>query len=213
MTSTLLPAPVRAASFGGFVSAAAAAGQLVVQPRMGVADPVAMRAGLLATKSAIGTTAGTITVDSYTRVGALAAARAAYADGSPLNGYPLVAHPTDLTAAMLAGVRDETFPVQVRHGSAAPQRIIRALIAAGLDATEGGPVSYCLPYGRVPLRDAVHNWRHGCELLAVRETAHLETFGGCMLGQLCPPSLLIAISVLEALFFVQHGIRSVSLSY
>ncbi|MGO4426520.1 methylaspartate mutase, partial [Streptomyces sp. MCAF7] len=41
----------------------------------------------------------------------------------------------------------------------------------------------------------------------------LETFGGCMLGQLCPPGQLVAISVLEALFFVQHGIRSVSVSY
>lgn len=42
---------------------------------------------------------------------------------------------------------------------------------------------------------------------------HLETFGGCMLGQLCPPSQLVAISVLEALFFCRYGIRSVSLSY
>jgi methylaspartate mutase epsilon subunit len=206
-------APTRVGSFGGFVNAAAAAGKLVVQPRMGLADPAAMRAGLLATKTAAGTTAGTITVDSYTRVGALAAARAALADGSPLNGYPLVAHPADLTRDMLAGVRDETFPVQVRHGSAAPQRIIRALTAAGLDATEGGPVSYCLPYGRVPLRDSVANWRRGCELLAISDTAHLETFGGCLLGQLCPPSLLVAVSVLEALFFVRHGVRSVSLSY
>ena len=52
------------------------------------------------------------------------------------------------------------------------------------------------------------------ELVADRGgRAHLETFGGCLLGQLCPPSLLIATSVLEALFFVQHGLRSVSLSY
>ena len=52
------------------------------------------------------------------------------------------------------------------------------------------------------------------ELVADRGgRAHLETFGGCLLGQLCPPSLLVAISVLEALFFVQHGLRSVSLSY
>ena len=34
-----------------------------------------------------------------------------------------------------------------------------------------------------------------------------------MLGQLCPPGLLVAISVLEGLFFRQHGMRSVSLSY
>ena len=34
-----------------------------------------------------------------------------------------------------------------------------------------------------------------------------------MMGQLCPPSLLVAISVLEGLFFRQHGLRSISLSY
>jgi methylaspartate mutase epsilon subunit len=42
---------------------------------------------------------------------------------------------------------------------------------------------------------------------------HLESFGGCMLGQLCPPSLLIAISILEGLFFMHHGVRDLSLSY
>src|SRR5581483_6686062 len=97
------------------------------------------------------------------------------------------------------------------------ERIFGALIAAWLDATEGGPVSYCLPYSRMPLDASVQNWARACELLAgLRETGaepHLETFGGCMLGQLCPPSLLIAMSVLECLFFRQHGLRSVSLSY
>ena len=34
-----------------------------------------------------------------------------------------------------------------------------------------------------------------------------------MMGQLCPPSLLVALSVLECMFFRQHGVRSVSLSY
>lgn len=34
-----------------------------------------------------------------------------------------------------------------------------------------------------------------------------------MLGQLCPPSLLIALSVLEGLFFAEQGLQSVSLSY
>lgn len=44
------------------------------------------------------------------------------------------------------------------------------------------------------------------------QVAHIESFGGCMLGQLCPPSMLIAISVLEALFFERCGIGSVSMS-
>jgi methylaspartate mutase epsilon subunit len=115
---------------------------------------------------------------------------------------------------MLDGIRDEHFPVQVRHGSAQPYRIIQALIDLGLDTTEGGPVSYCLPYGRTPLADSVRNWRAACELLADGvDRPHLETFGGCMLGQLCPPSELVAISVLEAMFFQQNGVAEVSVSY
>ncbi|MBT2454714.1 methylaspartate mutase [Streptomyces sp. ISL-86] len=209
------PSPVP--SFGAFVADAAAAGQLVVQPRMGFSDLRRMRAGLERTKSAVGTTAGTLTLDSYTRVGDHAAARAALAEGTPLNGYPIATHPTADTRALLEGVLDADFPVQVRHGSSRPEGIIRALAAAGLDATEGGPVSYCLPYGRTPLPESIDNWARSCELLAALAPAprvpHMESFGGCMLGQLCPPGLLVALSLLEGMFFAQHGIRSVSLSY
>jgi methylaspartate mutase epsilon subunit len=204
-------------SFGTFVARAKAAGQLVVQPRMGMSSPGQMRAGLLATKHASATTVGTVTLDSYTRVGNHRAARQALADSIDLNGYPLVAHDVRVTRAVLRGVQDPTFPVQVRHGSACPQDIFAALVNAGVAATEGGPVSYCLPYSRAPLRESVANWVQCCELFArLREAGiepHLETFGGCMMGQLCPPSLLIALSVLEGLFFRQHGLRSVSLSY
>lgn len=203
--------------FGAFVAASAAAGRLVVQPRMGFGDPRAMRTGLERTKAATAATAGTLTIDSYTRVGDLAGARAALAEGARLNGYPIATHPTAVTRALLDGVHDADFPVQVRHGSARPQSIVRALVAAGLDATEGGPVSYCLPYGRTPLRESVAAWAEGCEILAASAgpgaVPHLESFGGCLLGQLCPPGLLVALSVLECLFFTQHGLRSVSLSY
>ncbi|MER5882960.1 methylaspartate mutase [Streptomyces sp. NPDC001941] len=211
------PAATPHPSFGGFVAAAAAAGRLVVQPRMGFADPALMRHGLSRTRRAVATTVGTLTIDSYTRVGDLAGARAALDEGARLNGYPIASHPAAVTRDLLDGVRDASFPVQVRHGSSRPEAIIRAAAAAGLDATEGGPVSYCLPYGRTPLARSVDNWARACELLAELAPAprrpHLETFGGCMLGQLCPPGLLVAISLLEAVFFVRHGIRSVSLSY
>ncbi|MFE0582145.1 methylaspartate mutase [Streptomyces sp. NPDC058874] len=206
-----------ASGFGAFVARARAAGTLVVQPRMGMADPLRMRDGLRATRDADAVTVGTVTLDSYTRTGDLEAARRALADGVSLNGYPIATHPADTTRAVLRGVAGARFPVQVRHGSAMPEHIVRALLAVGLDATEGGPVSYCLPYSRTPLREAVAAWQRGCELLAsTREHGaepHLETFGGCLMGQLCPPSLLIAVSVLEALFFRQHGLTSVSLSY
>jgi methylaspartate mutase epsilon subunit len=190
------------------------AGRLVVQPRMGFSDPGLMRDGLLAVRRVTAATVGTITVDSYTRQGDLTAVADALRAGTPLNGYPIASHPAAATRALVDGILGERFPVQVRHGSARPQRIIKALIAAGLDATEGGPVSYCLPYGRTPLAESVGNWREACELLADgTEKPHLETFGGCMLGQLCPPSELVAISVLEAMFFQQSGVAEVSVSY
>ncbi|MEV7325284.1 methylaspartate mutase [Streptomyces sp. NPDC093970] len=204
-------------SFGAYVAAAHAAGRLVVQPRMGLSDPVEMRAGLMATKAAAGTTAGTITVDSYTRLGQHEAARKALENGALLNGYPIVLRGPVTTESVLRGVMDPDFPVQVRHGAPDPRAIVSALIAAGLDATEGGPVSYCLPYSRTPLDASITAWSAACrELAALAETGrrpHLETFGGCMLGQLCPPSMLVALSVLEACFFRQHGITDVSLSY
>ncbi|MCX4744346.1 methylaspartate mutase [Kitasatospora sp. NBC_01287] len=206
-----------AGTFHAVLDAARRRGALVVQPRMGFSDPARMRAGLSATKAANATTVGTLTLDSFTRVGDFAAVDRALRERGPLNGYPIVNFPTATTTAMLAGLRGRDFPVQVRHGSPLPGRIVDALIEAGLDATEGGPISYCLPYSRTPVQRSVLAWQEACQkLAALREGGiepHLESFGGCMLGQLCPPSLLIAITVLEGLFFRRHGIRSISLSY
>ncbi|WP_367127685.1 methylaspartate mutase [Saccharothrix sp. HUAS TT1] len=200
--------------FAAFVRDAHAAGHLVVQPRMGFGDAERMRAGLVATRRARATAVGTITLDSYTRIGDYQALRVAEARGTPLNGYPLVTTDPTTTAHVLSDAVAHGFPVQVRHGSPLPGDIVTALVRLGLDATEGGPVSYCLPYGRSPLRDSVTGWRRAVEAFAAAPgEPHLESFGGCMMGQLCPPSLLVALTVLEGLFFRAHGIRSLSLSF
>ncbi|MFF8835774.1 methylaspartate mutase [Streptomyces sp. NPDC015130] len=200
--------------FGDAVAQAARKGRLVVQPRMGMPTVSEMRQGLYAVSRAGATTVGTITLDSYTRVGDHASARKALDEGSDLNGFPIVAHGAGVTRAMLADLDAPGFAIQVRHGSPLPVGIVQGLIDAGLNATEGGPVSYCLPYSRTPLAQAHDAWARSCELLAENVPgAHLESFGGCMLGQLCPPSLLIAISLLEGIFFRRHGITSISLSY
>ena len=205
------------ADLGRYVGVHGAASRLVVQPRMGMADPEAMAAGIAAVAGLDCPTVATVTIDSYTRVGDHAAAAAALRSGAPLNGFPIVAHGPHQTALVAAAAGPDV-PVQVRHGSADPGAILAAAAEAGLSASEGGPVSYCLPYGRTPLVEAVSRWADATALFGegVAERggrAHLETFGGCLLGQLCPPSLLIATSVLEAMFFAQHGLRSVSLSY
>ena len=214
MTAVL---PLRAASFGDVVAQHHDRGRLVVQPRMGFGDPVLMRQGLLATREARAATVGTITLDSYTRVNDHRSARRALATGAELNGYPIVDHDPADTAAMLDAAVTPLFPVQVRHGAPDARRIVRAVLDHGLHATEGGPVSYCLPYSRMPLAEAVDHWRRCCEILAdgrrPDREPHLETFGGCMMGQLCPPALLIALSLLEGMFFAQHGLHCISFSY
>ena len=191
--------------------------RLVVQPRMGFGSFEQMRAGLEAVRNSSARAIGTITLDSYTRVNDHESARQALASGADLNGFPLVAHGVQVTRRMLDGLQGDDFPVQVRHGSALPFEIFRTIVDAGIDATEGGPISYCLPYSRVPLEKAVREWARCCALLGEAAEAghivHLESFGGCMLGQLCPPGLLVALSVLEGLFFRQYGVRSISLSY
>lgn len=202
--------------FDEFVQDTARRG-VVVQPRLGFSDPQTMRRALNAVKHSAADAAGTITLDSFTRTGQHERASRAIQDGEALNGYPLVAHPAATTAAMVEDLHADDFPIQVRHGTALPGAIFARLAETRLDATEGGPISYTLPYSRVRLQEAVAEWRRSCQILSSSGTAghvvHLETFGGCMLGQLCPPSLLVALSVLEGLFFQQHGIRSLSLSY
>ncbi|MFB4420855.1 methylaspartate mutase [Streptomyces sp. QL37] len=201
--------------FTGFVDRAHAAGRLVVQPRMGFGELHRMRAGLAAVREADATTVGTVTLDSYTRcLDDGTARRALRDDPAGLNGFPLLAHGVPAVRALLQDCSSAGFPVQIRHGTPRPLRLFRAMAEVGTDATEGGPVSYCLPYGRVPLARAVAEWSAGCELLAAQPVPpHMETFGGCMLGQLCPPSLLVALAVLEAMFFQEHGLRGISLSY
>ncbi|MFJ1764715.1 methylaspartate mutase [Amycolatopsis sp. NPDC088138] len=202
---------------GSYVADARTRRELVVQPRMGFSAPDRMRAGLDAVRAVPGCTVGTITLDSYTRVGDDAAVSRALDLGVELNGYPIVHHPPETTASVLGGAGNAGHPVQVRHGSAVPERIIDRLVQLRISATEGGPVSYCLPYGRSPLAASVQAWARSCRVFSrLREHGaepHLETFGGCLLGQLCPPGLLVAMSVLEAVFFAQNGIRCVSLSY
>ncbi|WP_406011842.1 hypothetical protein OG520_01315 [Streptomyces sp. NBC_00984] len=79
-------------SFGRAVSEVNRAGELVERPRTGFGPPSATRSGLAAVRRDRASTGGTLTVDSCTRVGALAAARRAVRTGVELDGYPILAH-------------------------------------------------------------------------------------------------------------------------
>src|SRR5687767_6680208 len=134
--------------FQSFVAQAGRQGHLVVQPRMGFGHIEDMGAGLAAVAALPCAAIGTITLDSYTRVGDYQSPLDNLARGDKLNGFPIVSNSLDSVKSMLAPFQKTGFPIQVRHGTARPQRVFHRLVELGLEATEGGPVSYCLPYSR-----------------------------------------------------------------
>lgn len=187
----------------------------VWQPRMGFGDPIKMKDGLAAVADQCDfARSGTITLDAYTRVGDFTTPLNSLRSGVSLNGYPIVSHDKETTKEVASPARNNGIPVQIRHGTSRPQAIFSRMAELGLEATEGGPISYCLPYGRLPLAKAVAAWKDSCKLMANRiEHGHIESFGGCMMGQLCAPSILVAINIIEALFFLEYGVSTASLSY
>jgi methylaspartate mutase epsilon subunit len=204
-------------NFASYMAEMKSIDTLVVQPRMGFGTVEKMLEGLQAVANCPVPTIGTLTLDSYTRVNDFISPRIALENKQEINGYPLVTHGSEVTRNLLASIDEKSFVVQVRHGTALPLEVFKVLLDAGINATEGGPVSYCLPYSRLPIEQAISAWATCCKLLAEKRehgvVNHLESFAGCMLGQLCPPSLLIALGILEGIFFKRYGVASVSLSY
>jgi methylaspartate mutase epsilon subunit len=207
--------PALSVRFHDYVHEQKLRGRTVWQPRMGFGEPAQMKAGLAAVAAQHGfARSGTITLDAYTRVGDFETPLNSLRSGVALNGYPIVSHDMETTMEVVGPARATGIPVQIRHGTSKPQTIFMRMAELGLDATEGGPISYCLPYGRLPLVDAVAAWEESCKIMASKtEQGHIESFGGCMMGQLCAPSILIAINIIEALFFFHHGVSTASLSY
>jgi len=187
---------------------------LYVQPRMGMGSLKSMQMGIQAVKDLPAPTLGTITLDSYTRMGQFDEAEKALQAGLDLNGFPILAYPPCEIMNHLSCLGSDDFLIQVRHGTANPEKIFEQLVRSQLFLTEGGPISYCLPYGQLPLKDAIASWERSCLILADYPTkSHLESFAGCLLGQLCHPSILVSLGILEALFFQQNGLKDISLSY
>ncbi len=187
----------------------------VLQPRMGFSEPGLMQSGLEATAASRANTVCTITLDAFTRVNNLKAAQRAIDSASMLNGYPIVNHPAAQTRAMLDQIHARYhLPVQIRHGSPDPLHIFERMVEIGSATTEGGPISYCLPYSRTPLREAFGHWEKACQVLSAGvEHSHIESFAGCMMGQMCDPVILVALNILEGLFLRSHGINTLSFSY
>lgn len=187
---------------------------VAVQPRLGFSIMDSMVRGIVETIGVPGSVA-TITLDAFTRVGDYARAHAGFRQGEELNGYPLLAVDPDRTRELLDIADRQGRDVQLRHGTPDPRRLFERAAVVGISVTEGGPVSYAMPYGRRRLAETLPAWREAIGILGSgnRGSIHVETFAGCMLGQLCPPSMLVALSILESLFLEDAGVSDLSVSY
>ncbi|MFE0351486.1 methylaspartate mutase [Streptomyces griseoluteus] len=188
---------------------------VAVQPRCGVGGHTEMLGLMRSLDAGAQPDVLTITIDSHTRLNRFEhAARLARTDPGALNGYPLVAHGWRRGRELVESV---SAPVEIRHGSPDPRRLFEVAMAAGATSFEGGGISYNLPYCKdVPLAHSLACWREvdamAGDLRRAGLTVDRELFG-TLTGVLTPPSISLAIGVIEAALTAAEGVGCLSLSY
>ncbi|ERG89580.1 MAG: methylaspartate mutase, E subunit [halophilic archaeon J07HX5] len=159
------------------------------------------------------------TIDSYTRDNQYEKAQVGLKESrttgkDELNGFPAVNHSVagcrDLIAAVDA-------PVQVRHGTPDARLLAAVTLAGGFQSFEGGPITYNLPYtSKYELAETIEYWQYVDRLSGAYTERGVrinrEPFGP-LTGTLVPPSVAIAICIIEGLLAATQGVRSVTLGY
>ncbi|MDF5753263.1 methylaspartate mutase [Spongiactinospora sp. TRM90649] len=194
--------------------AADAAGRPFVQPRCGVGGHGPMRA-LLTGLAEAGPGMLSITIDSHTRLRQFdTAARVLAEDPARLNGYPLVAHGWRRGREL---TRTVDVPLEVRHGSPDARDLFAVALASGITSFEGGGIGYNLPYSKdVPLRVSLESWRQlddTCGRLAAEGVVIDRELFGTLTAVLVPPSISLAVTMLEAVAAARSGVRCLSIAY
>ncbi|WP_405773197.1 methylaspartate mutase [Streptomyces sp. NBC_01538] len=194
---------------------ARAAGRLALQPRCGVGSHAQMTTLLQDLERHARPDILTLTIDSYTRLKQFDTARRVLErNPADLNGYPLVTHGwvrgRQLNEAVAA-------PLEIRHGTPDARLLFEVTVASGITSFEGGGISYNLPYCKdIPLAESLAAWRDvdaRCgELARHGLVVDRETFG-TLTAVLVPPSISLAISVLEAVAAAREGVRCISVAY
>lgn len=190
-------------------------GQVLLQPRCGVGAHGAMLELLRTIEKEARPEILTLTIDSYTRLCKfLDAERVLAMQPSTLNGYPLVAHGVTRGREINESI---AVPLEVRHGSPDARLLFEVAVAAGFTSFEGGGITYNLPYCKdIPIADSLRYWRYvdrrAGELARDGIIVDRELFG-TLTAVLVPPSMSIAITLLEGLLAVEEDVRCLSVSY
>ncbi|MEU8760435.1 methylaspartate mutase [Streptomyces sp. NPDC048659] len=192
-----------------------AQGRVAIQPRCGVGGHEEMKALLATLEAEARPDILTLTIDSHTRLLRFEEAlRTLNLRPADLNGYPMVAHGwrrgrelNELVAA----------PLEIRHGSPDARTLFDVSVASGITSFEGGGISYNLPYSKaVPLADSLGAWQdvdRRCGELAEHGVVVDRELFGTLTAVLVPPSISLAISVLEAVLAARAGVRCISVAY
>ena len=190
-------------------------GRPLVQPRSGVGGHEEMRALLQGMEEAAAPDVLSLTIDSHTRLLQFDSVRRALeVDPGQLNGYPLVTHGWERGRELNEAVRA---PLQVRHGSPDARLLFAASLAAGITSFEGGGIGYNVPYAKdVTIRQSLESWRDVNRMAgaatAAGVTIDCELFG-TLTAVLVPPSISLAMTVLEAVLAAAEGVRCISIAY
>ncbi|MFE6484567.1 methylaspartate mutase [Streptomyces sp. NPDC057757] len=195
--------------------AARAEGRIALQPRCGVGSHAQMTTLLQDLERHAAPDILTLTIDSHTRLKRFDNARAALLrNPADLNGYPLVTHGWLRGRQLNEAVRA---PLEVRHGSPDARLLFRTSVASGITSFEGGGISYNLPYSKaVPLSESLAAWQEVdalCGDLARRGLVVDRELFGTLTAVLVPPSISLAISVLEAVAAAREGVKCISVAY
>lgn len=194
------------------LSAAAAEGRMLIQPRCGVG----MHEEMLDLHRIIAKRSHpdmlSLTIDAHTRLLRLDKVGQIMSDNpANLNGYPLINHGWQRGRELVANAK---VPIEVRHGSPDGRLLFETAVAAGFTSYEGGGLGYNIPYCRdVKLEDSLNYWQEVdamCGALAKKDVIIDRELFGTMTGVLMPPSISIACALLEGMLAAEQGVVCLS---
>ncbi|HBG16530.1 MAG TPA: methylaspartate mutase subunit E [Firmicutes bacterium] len=194
-------------------------GEVLTQPRAGVALIDQQILLLKHLEAEGGADLLSATIDSYTRQNRYHEAQKGIEESinagrSMLNGLPVVNYGVASCRRLTEALNR---PLQVRHGTPDARLLAEISLAAGFTAFEGGGISYNIPYAKnVPLEATIYYWQYVDRLAGLYEenglSVNREPFGP-LTGTLVPPCLSNAVAIIEALLAAEQGVKSITVGY
>ena len=196
-----------------------AQGQMLVQPRSGVAM-IGEQIKLFKNFKRAGAKVLSYQVDSLTRnnnyTGAEEAIRESRLLGtSTMNGFPVVNHGVTGLRKIAQQIH---VPLQTRHSTRDPRLLAEISYAGGVTSFEGGAICYNIPYYKdYSLGESIRNWQY-VDYLTGLYYKHFgivldREFFGTLTATLIPPCIAIVTNILETLLAVRQGVKCISLGY